>query len=341
MKKLIFFIFTFSLLIFPTKVFGAVNGYATFVGHTLDQEWDISSNSSSVGRILFSSNGGFEGNFIFADVCTTGNEPTLWITENIKGSGVPSTKWYKVDTPCALTGGYRGDVYRQIIYVTSTSYEVIGDGYDPYYSVELQGRLFNNTSYLTKMRILHLGVSPTIPLEDIVYTDNQTQLTILNDILTNLRNNSSVNQQILDSNNALKNQVQQATQEQQQTNQKLDDIDDTLNDSNVDSSDSTLNNIQNSLSTNNVISDLMLLPVNMLNSLVNAIDGTCNSWNLGSLYGTDLILPCIDIESYLGSTIWTFIDIVCSSLFILAIRKKFIEIFHNITNLKTGGNEVD
>ena len=52
-------------------------------------------------------------------------------------------------------------------------------------------------------------------------------------------------------------------------------------------------------------------------------------------------MPCINLQSYLGSGIWTTIDLILSGLFIYTLRKKFIQIYENITNLKNGGNEVD
>lgn len=128
-----------------------------------------------------------------------------------------------------------------------------------------------------------------------------------------------------------------------ETNQSINDLNDSLNDSDVDNSKAidTLEDLSSSLPTNSVISDLLLLPVRMLQAIVNSIGGNCSSFNLGSLYGTNLILPCINIQSYVGSGIWTFIDIVFSATFVIVIRKKFIQIFENITNLRNGGNEVE
>lgn len=338
MRKLIYFIFIFPILLFPIKAHAAVNGFTDFFGN-LDTEFNLSANSSRNGAVRFTSNGNFSDNFIYADVCTTGNEPTLWLTNYISGSGQPSTKWYKVNTRC-MVNGYEATVYRQIIYITSTSYEEIS-GYQPLYSFYASGTLFSNTSYTTFMRILHLGVSPTVPLEDIIYSQNETEISVLNDILNQLRNSSSQTQQVIDSNNAIKQQIQEANQKQQETNNKLDNIDDTLNDSSIDSSDDTLNSLNQNLPVNSVISDLLLLPVNMLRNIVNAIDGSCSNFNLGSLYGTNLIMPCINLQSYVGNTIWVFIDLVFCGFFILVIRKKFIEIFQNITNMRGGDNEID
>lgn len=134
------------------------------------------------------------------------------------------------------------------------------------------------------------------------------------------------------------NQVQQQLSGVQNS---VDDVNDTLNDSTVDSSDNTINGLKQNIPSNNVISSLILLPVKFLQAIVNSLGGTCSSFNLGSLYNHNLVLPCINIENYLGSTIWTFIDLVFSSMFILAIRKKFIQIYQNITNLRNGVNEVD
>ena len=116
---------------------------------------------------------------------------------------------------------------------------------------------------------------------------------------------------------------------------------DNITDSNIDSSDSSINNLKDKIPTNSVISDLLLLPVRFLQNFVNALGSSCSRFSLGSLYGTELFMPCINIESYLGSAIWTTIDLIISGLFVYSLRKKFIQIYQNLTNLKNGGNEVD
>lgn len=122
---------------------------------------------------------------------------------------------------------------------------------------------------------------------------------------------------------------------------RLDSLNDTLNDSSIDSSDDTINNLKDKIPTNSVISDLLLLPVRFLQNFVNALGSSCSSFSLGSLYGTELFMPCINIENYLGSGIWTAIDLIISGMFIYSLRKKFIEIYENLTNLTNGGNEVE
>ena len=112
-------------------------------------------------------------------------------------------------------------------------------------------------------------------------------------------------------------------------------------DDSTDSPDDNLNNLNNKVATNSVISDLLLLPVKFLQNFVNALGGSCTQFSLGNLYGTDLFMPCVNIGGYLGTGIWTTIDLILSGFFVYYLRKKFVEIYYNITNLKNGGNEVD
>lgn len=171
---------------------------------------------------------------------------------------------------------------------------------------------------------------------------------IVKEISTQPLTQSQIQSAIQSSGLATANSVQQVQQGINQVQEQLSDVEgavndvnDTLNDSSVDSSDNTINNLKNRIPTNSVISNLLLLPVRFLQNFVNSLGSSCSNFSLGSLYGTNLIMPCIDLQSYLGSTIWTFIDLVFSGMFVLAIRKKFIQIYQNITNLKNGGNEVD
>lgn len=133
-------------------------------------------------------------------------------------------------------------------------------------------------------------------------------------------------------------------QNQLQTNQRLDNINTSINDDSTDSTyqNSTLDDLNSQVATNNVISDLLLLPVRMYQKILDSLgSNSCTAYNLGSLYGTDLILPCIQVQNYIGSALWTTIDLIFCGMFILVIRKKFVDIFNNMTNLKDGGNEIE
>lgn len=100
-----------------------------------------------------------------------------------------------------------------------------------------------------------------------------------------------------------------------------------------------INDINNENITNPVISQLILMPITFLQAFLNGFNGQCSNYNLGSLYGTNLVLPCINIQSFLGSTLWDIIDYLVSGMLIFAISKKFVNIFDDLTNLRT--NQID
>lgn len=171
------------------------------------------------------------------------------------------------------------------------------------------------------------------------YDDVSTELAnfkieVIN-ILEEIKNNSS--------NSNVVGKLQEQIVTQQGTNQRLDSIDNTLNNDSIDSSNTTgtLENLSDDLPTNSVISDLLLLPVRLFQNILNSINGSCSSFSLGSLFNTNINLPCINLQNILGSSLYSVIDILISGIFVLSIRKKFVNIFENLSSLKNGGNELE
>lgn len=119
------------------------------------------------------------------------------------------------------------------------------------------------------------------------------------------------------------------------------DINSSINDSNIDtnqtSSDTT--SWSNMNTSNSTITNLLTLPIQLLQAYTNGMSGTCSSFTLGTLFGTTITLPCIDIGNLIGSGLWTTIDILFSGFMIFAIAKKLIKIFNDFTNLRS--NQVD
>lgn len=140
---------------------------------------------------------------------------------------------------------------------------------------------------------------------------------------------------------AITGQTNSITNAQNQTTGAINDVNDSINDSSVDDPNSDLSDMQDNEISNSVISDLLLLPINMFENIVSAIGGTCSSFPLGELLGTSLVLPCINISSLIGQSLWNVIDILFCGIFVLSIRKKFVDIFENITSLKDRGNELE
>lgn len=122
----------------------------------------------------------------------------------------------------------------------------------------------------------------------------------------------------------------------QQLSDGIHDLNDTLNNDNVDEPSSSISDMEDLLPTNGVITQLIALPITLYQKVLNSINGTCSQFNLGSLYGTNLIIPCIDVSEYLGSSIWNTIDLIISGAFVLIIARKMIKAFENFTSMKEG-----
>lgn len=125
------------------------------------------------------------------------------------------------------------------------------------------------------------------------------------------------------------------------------DINNTLNDDTIDNNEVN-NQTQGweqqgsyvpSGSSGGSLTDLLTIPLKLLQGIVNGLGSSCVPFNLGTLFDTPLILPCIDISSFIGQPLWVTIDILMSGFMIYSIAKKFIRIFNDFTNLKS--NQVD
>ena len=119
------------------------------------------------------------------------------------------------------------------------------------------------------------------------------------------------------------------------------ELNDTLNNSSTDDPNNDVNNMNSKVASNNSITQLLTLPITLFQNVLNNINGSCSSYNLGSLFGTSLTLPCINLESILGSTLWGVIDVLISGLFILSFRKKMVDIFNHMSSLNDRGNELE
>ena len=119
-------------------------------------------------------------------------------------------------------------------------------------------------------------------------------------------------------------------------NGSINDVNSSINSDNVDDPSSSINQFKDKIAENGVITQLVGLPVTLFTKVLNSVNGTCSSYNLGSLFGTDLVLPCINIETYLGSSLWSIIDVLISGLFVYSISRKFIKVFENMSSMNEG-----
>lgn len=287
----------YLLLILPflfiTKVKAATIDSYNFIGHQLDDEWFMSSNSSITGQISFTNSvenvSTSTGNFVYADVCTTGNEPTLLITENSLGQLNPSTKWYKVNTPCSVNG-YSANVYRQIIFIAKSEYQgscYVGGSHPCSYNIS-EASLFSNTDYNVFMRLLHFGITESVPLDDVIYDEQTTQTSILNDILNSIKSDGSINQQIKDN-------IEKQLEEQKKTNE-------TLKDDNIDKAQDSAGGFFNDFTTDtHGLTAVITAPLSLISSITSS---SCTPLVIPLPYvEKDLTLPCMGAiySNYFGS----------------------------------------
>lgn len=125
--------------------------------------------------------------------------------------------------------------------------------------------------------------------------------------------------------------AQAHTDSQAQTN-ATNNINTTLNDS--DTTNVSLDTLTGNTVDTGAISGLITIPLNLVASVITAFNGTCSPYNFGSLFGTNIVFPCIDIESFIGSFLWDTIDIMITGIFIFYISKKFLILFNKLIDLE-------
>lgn len=290
MKKVKYLLFILPFL-FISNVKAAMVGDYSFLGHKLDDEFVVLSSSPLTGSISFyntiESSSTSSSNFFYVDLCTNGYEPTLSITSNTFGTMAPSTKWYKVNQSCNVIGE-RGSVYRQIIFISS-SYQGSAcsvDGLTLKCSVnESQASLFSNTYYNVYMRILHMGITEDIPLTDLILDEQTTQTSILNDILTSIKGNDSINQQI-------KENIEQQLEEQKKQLEEQKKTNETLKDDNIDKAQDSAVGFFNDFTTDtHGLTAIITAPLSLISKISSS---SCSPLVIPLPYvDKDLTLPCM------------------------------------------------
>ena len=130
--------------------------------------------------------------------------------------------------------------------------------------------------------------------------------------------------------------VQEVNNAVKEIKQEANNINTTISSDQVDDPSNAINSFNDKVAQNGVITQLIGLPVTLFSKVLNSVNGTCINYNLGNLYGTDIIFPCISIKNYIGSTLWNVIDVLISGLFVYAISRKFIKVFESMSSMKEG-----
>lgn len=123
-----------------------------------------------------------------------------------------------------------------------------------------------------------------------------------------------------------------------QTNENLENIENTITDETPPTiDDNTFGDID--VGTSGAVSGLITMPITLLNKLTNSLNDTCTPYTMpfGLTGGNEtLTFPCIDLEDYLGSTIWNYMDLFICLFMGYEIAMLIISSFESITSLEDG-----
>lgn len=280
-------------LFFPTNTYTIINGYTGSVGNR----------SYTYVRLLYLyfTNSTFSANNTYKIVFTidtgTGiNYETRTLTYCGNSADVSRCSISWNDLYDSSLNHYTATIYYTPTTTVSSPTFIIGSSTGNHYF------LYNSTSTNQGVRIVSMDVT----------VDNTGTGAIIN-------NNNQNTQNIINS--------------QTEINNSINDISDTLNDTTQPNTSNFFNNLGNYAPSMTPITDLLNMPYNLINRFLNGFNGSCSSINLGSLYGTTLVLPCIDLGSLLGSQLWGIIDILFVGIMCLNIGELLIHDFNSLLTL--------
>lgn len=165
--------------------------------------------------------------------------------------------------------------------------------------------------------------------------DSKTYNGLSSQDVQNIINNSGLAsassvQQVQSSIQSVKQEIQGMEQQQQQTNDKLDDVNDNLTDETAPNLD--LSDLQ--VSSDTPISDLITMPLTILNTLIQTLGGSCSNYTIPFFYNNTLTFPCFTISDYLGETVTNYIDLFICFYMCYNIAMLVISVFEDVTSLR-------
>lgn len=131
--------------------------------------------------------------------------------------------------------------------------------------------------------------------------------------------------------------VSAITKEQEQTNQKLDSLKEEQKKTQdiITSEDFNTPDFSGiSWAPDTPVSNLVLMPLNVLNRIVTAFSGSCSPYNLTFFDNTTLTFPCFNGETYFGSDLWATIDSLMCLFMIYEIGMFAVSAFEDFTSLR-------
>lgn len=241
------------------------------------------------------------------------------------------------DTPAVVTSIYlHSDTFYtcEIINTTQKSLQQTDGSYIDFdvYSLKCPVILASNgLDYISVVYQNNPRVSATIRGMWGFISEEYTQEQ-LNTIIGILQNSSSSNEIV--------GKLDEVNKSITDTNKKIDEVNSTINNSDTSGAKTDFDNIMNDNSfdvNDSPISSLVTLPLKILNVYNNAVSSStysCPSLDMGKMFGVNwLQMPCIYPEKYLGSTLWSIIDIVTTALLLWSLSHQLIKVYINFTSL--------
>lgn len=146
-----------------------------------------------------------------------------------------------------------------------------------------------------------------------------------NMVITTTSYSVSKDGMIISQNNTIINQNNEMIDEQKKTNDTLTD-DDSSGDWDISKDIHEIGD--------GAVSDIVTMPLTLLNAYMNGMSSTCSPVNLGTLLGELITFPCIDISDKLGSNLWGTIDGLMSIFMIYNIAMLILSMYNKLTELE-------
>lgn len=274
MKKLKYLLLLIPFL-FISNVKAATYEYKIFGGLN-DSVFQIAPNDSRIStgdKFIFYGNS--SSNYMYVDICTTGNKPSTWVYDVRDGGISVSTQVLKVNKRC-LVSGYEASVYRFTFFI-----ERVSDIGQDRLGLNFTTRLFTETNYNTYFRILNVFGSDTLSYADIEAGQNEAIQ----------QQQNEAHQKLNDINNSIKNQ----TEEQKKTN-------DTLKDDNTQQAQDSAGGFFNDFTTDtHGLTAIITAPLSLISKITSA---SCSPLVIPLPFvDKDLTLPCMGAiySQYFGS----------------------------------------
>ena len=165
--------------------------------------------------------------------------------------------------------------------------------------------------------------------QNIINNQNQNTQDILNSQATINQNINAIGQDTT----TIINQQQQNAQQAHQDSQAIKDA---MTDSSTPNASQVENVLNLTHRDNAKISDIVNFIPRYLQTFINNFSVSCPSvgYSLGSLFGTQLTIPCINPQEYLGSFLWGTIDAILCLCYLIPLCKFLVNKYNDLTSLK-------